>query len=157
MSLLPFYEWIDSTSLSKFLQASTYTFPVVEVLHLVGLTIFLGAAVLVSLRLIGLGLKEPASLIQQGIGAWTWVGFLLVGITGAILLIAEPIKLAHNAAFPIKLALLGAGTILHFAGYLVLLRPGRVEAFPIVSKIVAILVLVCWFGAGVAGRAIGFV
>src|SRR5262245_41119370 len=100
MSLLPFYEWVDSTRLSQFLQASTYTFPVVEVFHLVGLTIFLGAAVLVSLRLLGLGLKEPASQIQQGIWAWTWVGFLSVGITGIILLIAEPIKLAHNAAFP---------------------------------------------------------
>lgn len=157
MSLRPIYEWIDSTALSQFLQASTYTFPVTEVFHLIGLTIFLGAAIVVSLRLLGFGLTERACEIQRGIWLWTWVGFTLVWATGAILLIAEPIKLANNAAFPYKLGLLAAGAALHFGGYLVLLKPGRAEAAPVLSKIVAILILICWFGAGVAGRAIGFV
>jgi hypothetical protein len=152
-----FYEWINTTALSQFLQSSTYTFPVTEVFHLIGLTILLGCAVVVSLRLLGFGLKEPAWEIERGIAGWTWFGFALVWGTGIVLLIAEPIKLAGNVAFPYKIAFLLAGVVLHFYAFFFLLKPGRAEASPVTSKAVAVLTLVCWFGAGVAGRAIGFV
>ena len=157
MSLLSFYQWIDTTSLSRFLQESTYTFPVTEVLHLIGLTVLLGAAVVVCLRLLGFGLQQPVSQIQRGLWAWTWFGLILVWGTGIVLLIAEPIKLSTNVAFPYKLTFLFTGLALHFFAYLVLLKRGRAEAWPGLSKAVAILILTCWFGAGVAGRAIGFV
>jgi hypothetical protein len=152
-----FYEWINSTALSQFLQSSTYTFPVTEVFHLIGLTILLGCAIVVSLRLLGLGLKEPVGEIARGIAGWTWFGFVLVWGTGIVLLIAEPIKLATNVAFPYKLGFLLAGVALHFFAFFFLLKRGHAEALPVTSKAVAVLMLACWFGAGVAGRAIGFV
>lgn len=152
-----FYVWLQSTALSRYLEASTYTFPVTEVLHLIGLMILLGATTVVCLRLLGYGLPQAASTIHGGIWAWTWLGLALVWLTGIVLLIAEPGKLAANSAFAYKLVFLAAGLALHLLGYLVLLRPGRAEAHPLLSKCVAVLVIFCWFGAGVAGRAIGFV
>lgn len=152
-----FYAWLETTALSQFFQASTYTFPVTEVLHLIGLMILLGATTVVSLRLLGYGLPQSASAIHEGIWAWTWIGLALVWLTGIILLIAEPLKLATNSAFAYKLVFLTAALALHFFGYLTLLRPGRAEAHPLLAKCVAALVIFCWFGAGVAGRAIGFV
>lgn len=152
-----FYTWLGSTTLSRYLEASTYTFPVTEVLHLIGLMILLGATTVVCLRLLGYGLPQSASTIHAGIWAWTWFGLALVWFTGIVLLIAEPGKLAANSAFAYKLQFLAAGLALHFFGYLVLLQPGRAEAHPHLSKLVAVLVIFCWFGAGVAGRAIGFV
>jgi hypothetical protein len=122
-----------------------------------GLMILLGATTVVCLRLLGYGLSQAASIIHKGIWAWTWAGLALVWFTGIVLLIAEPGKLATNSAFAYKLYFLTAGLVLHFFGYLVLLKPGRAEAHPMVSKVVAVLVIFCWFGAGVAGRAIGFV
>lgn len=155
--LTPMYQWIDKTAISQWLQASTYTFPVTEVLHLVGITILLGAALIVCLRLLGFGMRVPASEIHEGLWLWTWVGLIIVWGTGIVLLVAEPIKLSTNAAFPYKLVCLTAGLGLHFFAYLALLRPGRAEAHPALAKAVAVLILTCWFGAGVAGRAIGFV
>jgi len=157
MSLTYFYHWLDKTALSQRLQASTYFFPVTEVFHLIGLMILLGAAVVLCLRLLGFGLKQPASEIYRGMWAWTWFGLILVWGTGIVLMIAEPVKLSSNAAFPYKLTFLFAGLALQFFACLVLLKPGRAEASPGMSKAVAILILICWFGAGVAGRAIGFV
>jgi hypothetical protein len=151
------YEWLGNTSLSHFFQDSTYTFPVTEVLHLIGLMILLGTTTVVCLRLLGYGLPQAASTIHAGIWAWTWIGLALVFSTGIVLLVGEPGKLASNVAFAYKLWFLAAGLALHFLGYLYLLRPGRSEAHPLLSKLVAVLVIVCWFGAGVAGRAIGFV
>ncbi len=152
-----FYWWLESTKLSHFFQDSTYTFPVTEVIHLIGLMILLGVTTVVSLRLLGFGLPQSASAIHAGVWAWTWIGLAMVWLTGIILLIAEPGKLVGNVAFEYKLWFLSAGLALHFVGYLYLLRPGRAEAHPVLSKLVAMAVIFCWFGAGVAGRAIGFV
>ena len=157
MSLEPIYEWLNTTAMSQYLQSSTYLFPVTEVLHLMGLTVLVGAAIVVSLRLLGFGLTQPVSEIYRGIWNWTWFGFILTFGTGIVLLVAEPIKLSHNAAFPYKLSFLAAGLALHLIGYYSLRRPGRAEAFPAFSKTIAVLILAAWFGAGVAGRAIGFV
>src|SRR6266853_1104501 len=104
MSLTSFYYWLDKTPLSQRLQASTYFFPVTEVFHLIGLMILLGAAVVLCLRLLGFGLKQPASEIYHGMWAWTWFGLLLVWGTGIVLMIAESVKLSCNAAFPYKLS-----------------------------------------------------
>lgn len=152
-----FYNWINETWLSQYLQSSTYTFPVIGVIHLIGLTMLLGAACTVCLRLLGLGITRPASEIHAGLAAWTWAGLIVVVGTGLVLTIAEPIKLSSNVAFPYKLSFLAAGLLLHFFGYLALLKPGRAESSPLLSKVVAVAILTCWFGAGVAGRAIGFV
>lgn len=151
------YMWLEKSALSRFFQDSTYTFPVTEVLHLFGLMILLGATTVVCLRLFGYGLPQAASTIHAGIWAWTWIGLALVWGTGIVLLVGEPTKLASNVAFAYKLWFLTAGLALHVFGYLYLLRPGRAEAHPFLSKVVAVLVIACWFGAGVAGRAIGFV
>src|SRR5256885_1742362 len=130
MSLDPVYQWINTTRLSQYLQASTFCFPVTEVFHLMGLTILLGAAFVVCLRLLGFGLRESAAQIYKGLWAWSWTGLILVWGTGIILLIAEPIKLASNVAFPYKLTFLFLGLALHFFATGVLLKPGRAEAYP---------------------------
>jgi hypothetical protein len=139
------------------LQESTYVFPVVEVIHLMGITVLLGAAVIVCLRLWGLGIQRPPSEIHEGLSMWTIFGMVLVFGTGLILTIAEPIKLSVNSAFPWKLMFLGLGLLLHFFGYLRILKPGRAEQSPGLAKAIAAGIMICWFGAGVMGRAIGFV
>ncbi len=35
MSLDPIYNWLDTTWASHFLQGSTYTFPIIEAIHLI--------------------------------------------------------------------------------------------------------------------------
>ena len=157
MSLQSTYEWIDKTALSKFLQDSTLWFPVTEVFHLIGLTILVGAVFVVCLRLFGFGLQQPVAQTYGGLWGWTWFGLALVLGSGVILAVAEPIKLATNEAFTFKLWFLGAGIALHIFGYVRFLKPGRVEASPVLARVVAVLTLCAWFGAGVAGRAIGFV
>ena len=157
MSMQSTFDWLNTTAASQFLQNSTLWFPVTEVFHLIGLTILLGAVFVVTIRLFGFGLQQPASQTYSGLWGWTWVGLALVFGTGAILLVAEPVKLATNEAFFYKLWFLGAGVAMHLFGFLLVLKPGRAETHPALAKLVAVVTLCCWFGAGVAGRAIGFV
>jgi len=157
MSFQAMYEWVNNTAASRFLQDSTLWFPVTEVFHLIGLTILIGAVFVVCLRLFGFGLMQPASQTYGGLWGWTWLGLALVLGSGIILFVAEPTKLATNEAFAYKLWFLAAGIALHIFGYIRFLKPGRIEASPVLARVVATLTLCCWFLAGVAGRAIGFV
>ena len=151
------YKWLNTTSLSQFMQGSTYTFPLVEVVHLIGITMFLGAVIAVCLRLLGLGIKQPASTIHEGLATWTTISFAIVVITGILMIIAEPIKLSNNSMWGYKVAVLAIGFVLHFAGYLMIVKPGRAEASPGLAKAIAVAILAAWFISGIGGRFIGFV
>ena len=155
--LLSIYQWLNTTRMSAFLQGSSYTFPVVEVIHLMGITILLGASIIVCLRFLGWGIKQPASVIYEGLRTWTWIGFWVTVITGFVMIVAEPIKLSSNLMFGYKIYGLALGFALHLFGYLRYTKPGRAEASPIGAKIVAILLLMTWLVTGVGGRLIGFV
>ena len=155
--LRPLFEWLDTTWVSHFLQESTYSFPVIEVIHLMGITMLLGAQAAVCLRFLGFGMKRPASELYEGLKGWSWAGLTVVVSTGLTMVIAEPIKLSTNPAFPYKLAFLAPAALMYFFGYLQMVKPGRVEANPGLAKVVAIGLQICLFGAGIAGRSIGFV
>jgi hypothetical protein len=155
--LRPVFEWLDTTSFSHFLQNSTYTFPIVEVVHLLGLTMIVGAQGAVCLRLLGFGMKRPASELYQGLAAWSWIGMAIVVSTGLTMVVAEPIKLSVNIAFPYKLLFIICSALVYFFGYLSIVKPGRAEANPMTAKAIAVVLQICLLGAGVAGRSIGFV
>jgi len=55
MNLLPFFKWCDATAISSYIRSSTTIFPVIEVVHLFGLTILLGTLTIIDLRILGIG------------------------------------------------------------------------------------------------------
>ena len=155
--LRPLFEYLNTTAFSKFMQESTYTFPVIEVVHLMGLTMMVGAQAAVCLRFLGFGMQRPASELYQGLARWTWMGMFVVVSTGVSMVIAEPIKLSTNPAFPYKLLFVSLAALTYFFGYLRMVKPGRAEASPWAARLVAVLLQVFIFSAGTAGRWIGFV
>ena len=68
MTLLPFFEWCESSALGEFIRSSLWLFPAIECVHLIGLVVLGGAVLLVDLRLLGLGLRDEAvDRLLQGI------------------------------------------------------------------------------------------
>jgi hypothetical protein len=60
MNLLPFFKWCDATWIGEVIRQSTTIFPVIEVLHLFGLTILLGTLTIIDLRILGIGMRRPS-------------------------------------------------------------------------------------------------
>src|SRR5579862_5349361 len=93
MSLLGFAQWLQDTSISTSIRESILMFPVLEGSHLLGLGISAGTIAISDLRMMGLVLKkESATEIFHQMIPWTSAGFVMMMITGALLLISEPIK-----------------------------------------------------------------
>ncbi len=156
MTFLPFFQWISDTGPGILIRKSTYAFPVLEVLHLMGLTLLLGVVLTLDLRLLGVGLRrQTAPVVVQSLSPAFWAGLALTLVSGTILFIGEPVKCFFNAAFWWKMGLLIAALVVQT----LLFR--RAARSPIESartgRLIAILSLALWSSVGLAGRAIGFI
>jgi hypothetical protein len=156
MSLLPAFEWVSKTPLGEAIAKSTYFFPVVEVLHLLGLSLLLGVVLAVDLRLLGVVMRrQSAAVVVKSLAPAFWTGLGVALATGTLLFVGEPIKCFFNEAFWWKMALL----VLAMAGQAILflgLTTPKQTLFS-AQKVIAALSLGLWFSVGVAGRAIGFI
>src|SRR5688500_12428548 len=91
--LLPFFEWCETVWLGRVVVGSLWLFPVIEAVHLLGLSVLGGAVLIVDLRLLGTGLKSwtPAELWREA-RPYT-IGALVVMIaTGIPLFLSEAMK-----------------------------------------------------------------
>ena len=107
MTLLPFCEWLGSTSGSIALHESIFMYPLLESTHVLTLCVFLGTAVMLDLRLLGLTLvRVPMSEIRRRLGPWMVAGFVVMVITGMLLFYAIPVRSYQSIFFRIKVVAL---------------------------------------------------
>jgi hypothetical protein len=161
VSLLSFLEWLAGTEWSIALHESLYMYPLIESTHVLALTIFVGLAVVLDLRLLGLILRSvPVSQILSRVLPWTKAGFAVMFTTGLLLFYAIPVRNYQNIFFRVKVILL------ILAGLNVWLFHSRVERtvsrwdlspdIPKAARVNAIVSLVLWAGIVVAGRMIAY-
>jgi hypothetical protein len=82
-------------------------YPLVESAHVLTLCLFLGLAVMLDLRLLGLTLvRVPMSEIKRRLGPWMVGGFAVMVITGAMLFYAIPVRSYQSIWFRIKVVTL---------------------------------------------------
>ena len=82
-------------------------YPLVESAHVLTLCLFLGLAILLDLRLLGLTLRRvPLTEILKRLGPWMVAGFVVMVITGVMLFYAIPIRSYQSIWFRIKVVML---------------------------------------------------
>jgi hypothetical protein len=143
---------------SKSIRESTWAVMALESVHLVGLTLLGGPAVVVGIGAVrrkGLrGLSLPT--LSSALLPVLWIGLLLMAISGALIAVSMPFKYYMNAAFRWKMVIL----VLAVTSTVLLARcVARLRADAACStrqRGLALLVLILWLGTGLAGRFIGF-
>jgi uncharacterized protein DUF6644 len=107
MSLLQICEWLQQTPISISIRESILAFPVIEGLHLLGISVSAGLIAISDLRMMGLILKkESASDVFHQLIPWITAGFALMIVTGSLLFISEPVKCYSNLSFRFKVLFL---------------------------------------------------
>jgi hypothetical protein len=146
---------IEATRLGVAIRQSTWMFAAMEVVHLFGLTLVLGTALVVNLRIFGLGLRQLsiADLVSET-RPWNAFGLVLSIGSGVLLLVSEAVKLAGSPPFAVKMALFAAAWLYPSLVHRHVVR--RRDATDGVGKASAALALFLWFGVALAGRAIAF-
>jgi hypothetical protein len=157
MSLLPFFMWCENSAVGEAIRNSTWLFPVIEAVHLLGLAVIGGAVLVVDLRLLGLGLRrQPVAQLARDAQPWL-VGSLTVMLaTGTLLFTSEAIKCYDHAAFWVKMTSLFLAIVFTFTVQRRVVMSDETRVKPIWSKVVALVSVMLWSGVGIGGRWIGF-
>jgi hypothetical protein len=159
-----FLQWLANTQFSTVMRESTWAEPIVESAHVLTLTMFLGFAILLDLRLLGICLaRKRASEVLAQFNPWLFGGFAVMVMTGVLLFCGDPVSFydTHPPFFKIKMIMLAV------AGLNVLifnLGIGRKVAewdslprTPVAAKVAGIVSIVLWVLIVAAGRAIAYV
>jgi hypothetical protein len=161
MSLLEWCRWLENTPLGAGIRESIWWFPLLNMFHLLAMAVAAGTVVWVDLRLLGAGLKRaPVSRVAGQLLPWTWGGFIVLLVTGGLLIVSEAEMLYDNAAFRIKLLLLiVAGLnvlIFHTTIYRSVAAWDSAPVAPARARIAGAVSLACWLGLIAAGRVIPY-
>jgi hypothetical protein len=103
-TLLELAERIEQSSIGAAIAESRYAFPVIEGVHLIGLSISVGLIFLTDLRLMGvLFTHVPVRDVIHHLRLYVLVGFALVFLSGGLLFWSEASTLIASPAFPFKM------------------------------------------------------
>ena len=128
-------------------------FTVVDYVHQLGMMLFLGTIVLMSLRLLGVFMARRAvSDVARDLRVGMSVGLATMLVSGPLMAAGEPVRWYGDDPFRVKMSVLLVALVFHF----VLFRrvTARDDAGPVLRRATAILALVLWFGVGWMGRLI---
>jgi hypothetical protein len=161
--MLEFCQWLEQTPVGASVRQSLWLFPILETLHLLGMTALLGVIGTFDLRLLGWVLRRlPVAQMAKKLLPWAWAGFSVQVVTGGLLFTSEAVKLSTNPAFRIKLLLIALAGV-HGLVFHHWTRYGDMQAWddrgalPLKARVAGLISLLLWAGVVAAGRWIGFV
>jgi uncharacterized membrane protein len=152
---------IEAWSLATAIREGLYSFPMLESIHVVGLAVVFGTILIIDLRLLGkASMARPFSRMAGDILKWTWVGFAITVITGALMFTTNATVYYNNTYFRIKMLLLVlAGVNMGIFELTTGRRAqqwGQESTTPRAARTAAKFSLLIWISVIVFGRLIGF-
>ena len=134
-----------------------FAFPMILVLHTVGLGIVVGVSAILDFRVLGVARGVPLSDLQ-GLFRVIWWGFALNATTGVLLFIAAAADKAYQEIFYVKLVLIVLALVtMRRLRRKVFANPAALAgSVPHAAKSLAIVSLVFWMAAIVAGRLMAY-
>lgn len=157
MSLLAFFQWCEQSGIGDTIRRSSWLFPLIEAVHLLGLGAIGGAVLVVDLRLLGLGLRrQSAAQLTRDAQPWLVGSLFLMIITGGLLFLSEAIKCYYHGAFWFKMASLLLAIVFTFTIQRKVTLAEETRIAPFWYKVVAVVSVLLWSGVGIGGRWIGF-
>ena len=144
----PLLAWIQATRIATTIGGSSSLTGFLSAIHLLGLTLLVGGALVSSLRMMGIVLADrPMSDVTPAPVRGMAVG-LTISVASGLLLFASRVAAAgDNSLFQVKMLLLSAAIAFHFAVYRGASR--RTDD----ARLPGGVGLILWFGVAVAGCA----
>jgi len=151
---------IEGGTINTWILSSYWLWPALEIIHFIGLSLLLGAMLIVDLRLAGFLRQIDIMAIHRLLPLAT-LGFLLNLVTGTLFFIGDPARYSVNIGFQLKMILVFIAG-LNALWFILKINP-RVASWdahgdtPMEAKVVAALSLIAWFGVLLLGRLIPYI
>jgi hypothetical protein len=111
-ALRGFLQWLEHSALGYFMRDSTlWTYPIVNLVHILGIGSLFGATLIIDLRLLGVSRHLPLTPITDAAVPVAKGGFLVAVLTGVGLVATKATEYYGNLFFILKFAAIGLGLI----------------------------------------------
>lgn len=159
--ILELAQGLQYSALGVALAESAYAFPLIEALHLIGLSVSVGLIFLIDLRLIGVFLKHvPVTDLLHQTRPLVLGGFAVIFVSGVLLFWSEAATVIVSPAFPVKFLFIAiAGLNALYFEFRIAKRPPVVEnhaVLPASVRTAGLVSLASWSAVIVAGRLIPY-
>jgi hypothetical protein len=105
------FTWIENTTIAEVVRVSAYGYPIMIMLHSLGLAIMVGLSVILSLRVLGFFSVIPFSSLHKLLKI-AWVGFIVNFISGGALFSSAATSYMVDPIFLTKMSMVILGAIL---------------------------------------------
>jgi hypothetical protein len=153
MTLYHTAQAIEASALGQTIRESTWLFPAIESTHLLALALLGGAVLVISLSVLGVGLKTSPAEIYKSSRRYMDAAVITLLISGVLLGVSEPVKLYDRQAFWVKMISMVIAIALTYFAFNPMVRRGSTG---LGVRSVAVLTMAAWLMVAVAGRWIGF-
>jgi hypothetical protein len=155
--LLPFYEWCEGLAISQVYRDSTYLFPVTQALHILAVTVFVGAIVIGDLRLLGWGPvgQSRASIVRSAQRILLWAG-LAVLVTGIPQFTTNALTYHRSWLFVLKMWILAAAILFTATVRQRVAAADEGHQSPWVPRVVGAVSFALWMAVAISGRLITY-
>lgn len=160
-TVLEFATWLSDTGISRYIQHELWVIPSLQSVHILAIAALFSSMLFINLRLIGKAdVGHALSVTTARFLPWIWTGFVVLAITGVLLVVGEPRRELVSVPFWIKMGLIvvGLAATLWFART-VERDPGRWDRPEEAARarLYAFGTLIVWIGVITAGRLIAYV
>ncbi|SIQ83910.1 DUF6644 family protein [Pontibacter lucknowensis] len=150
---------LEASALASAIRQSTWLYPVLEIVHILGIVLLVGGAFLFDLRLLGLSRKLPVPELARHLLPWSRRGLYLIIPSGILLFSTNAVALAADTVFHIKMIGLVVGGINAgiFHRYIFAAAPEWQHGnTPRPAKAVALCSIVVWVLVIACGRLLAY-
>ena len=152
--------WIETSALAHAMRTWLWLYPIVEIAHIVGFVVLVGAAVMFDLRLLGFSPGLPTARMARHHLPWARAALLLVVPSGFLMFAAHATEFAANPAFRLKLVLIALAGLnalaFHRGAFRSVDRWDAGPAVPAAARAAAVVSLCLWVGVIAAGRLLAY-
>lgn len=154
-------EALAHSGIGTWLRESSWAYPAVETLHILGFAVLVGSIVVVDLRLLGWRRATPLGPLLRSALPLTVLSSLVVVPTGLLLFAAHANDLVGNSAFVVKMLLIffaaTNAAMFHAGPYRAEVEAPSGSAPRASTRVFAVASIGLWVAIVVAGRWIAYV
>jgi hypothetical protein len=151
---------IEASGLGQAMRQSLWLYPIVEIVHLVGLALLFGSIVVLDLRLLGLNRGISARKLAAHVLPWTAASFVLIVPSGLAMFTAHAMDFIGNPVFALKIGLIFLAGINAAVFHTTTFRKGQewdVDKMPpMAARMAGAASLLLWIAVIACGRLLAY-
>jgi hypothetical protein len=144
------FRWIEASTLAAAIRQSTWLYPFIEIIHIIGIVLVAGGAIFFDLQLLSPGRKPVIE--NRYLLSWSKRGLIIAIPSGLLLFITNAIALSTDPVFGLKLFLLFLAAINAWIFHVRVYLPSNMST----AKHHAVASIILWVGIISCGRLLAY-